>query len=74
MNIKDNLDVKNISSQDAIAYVKALAVALRHNQITYEEARIISQPYLDVANEKAKVIAKKYGKKAPVFTWKNLIK
>ena len=74
VNPNNNMDIKNISSQDAIAYIKGLGQAIRCNQVTYREAEIMAQPYLEVMNAKSREIAKKYGKKPTIFTWKTVYK
>ena len=40
----------------------------------YDECKKIAQPYLDVINEGAKVLAKKHGKKYKPFTFTYLFR
>ncbi|MCX6701726.1 MAG: hypothetical protein NTX96_00835 [Candidatus Zambryskibacteria bacterium] len=47
-----------------IQKLKEIRILLKTGQITYDEAKKMAKPYIDGANQKIKVISKRF-KKAP---------
>lgn len=56
-------DLTKMSSQDLFARVTAIRMAMTNKATTYQKAKELAQPYLDTLNERAKDIAKRFGKK-----------
>jgi hypothetical protein len=43
--------------------LKEIKLLLKTGQISYDEAKLLAKPHLDVLNTKINVIAKKFGKR-----------
>lgn len=56
-----------MTSQQALATAKGIAMACKFKQLTYDEAKAKAQPYLDIVNAKGKELSKKYNKR-----WTNI--
>jgi len=54
--------------------IQPIKYAFISGEISYEKAKELATPIINTYNEKAKVIAKKYGKKANTLTFTGLFR
>ena len=61
-----------MTSQEALAQAKAIAMAARFGQLSYAQAKEKCTPYLTIVNTKGTEIAKKYNKRFRPLSFSNL--
>ena len=66
---KMNEEVKELKGRAELAKVKLL-----YGEISYEEARLMVKPYVDLFNEKSKEIAKKYNVRPKMTSVSNFLR
>lgn len=54
--------------------IEAIRHRLNHDEITYEQAKVLMQPIINTMNVKGAKIAKEYGKKFRPFTFGYLMR
>ena len=63
-----------MTGQDFRNIINEIRDAMLSGKITYDEAKVRAQPFIDEMNEKARAIAAKYGKKHQGFTFASLMR
>lgn len=64
--------MNDIDGKEALAIAKGIAMACRFGNLSYDEAKVKCQPYLDIVNRKGKELAKRYKKRFYNFTFTGL--
>lgn len=66
--------MQNLTAQDLYESLEKIRMALGAGKITYDDAKVQAQPYIDEMNNRGRVIAAKYGKKHQPFTFASLMR
>lgn len=54
--------------------IKQLRADMAAGRLTYDQAKALAQPVIDAANEQAKLIAKKHGRRPQKVTFSYLLR
>lgn len=67
-------DLTKLEGHELAALTNRIRGKMLKGIISYDEAKVEAKPVIDEMNARAKVVAKKYNQRAPVFTFASIMR